>query len=223
MPESKDAVTRRSAELNLDAEGNLEGNLTITYEGQEALTRRLRAIDQDEAQRRKDLEETVQKSLPQGAVVKLLSTDAWTTSEAPLKAQFHVQVPSYANKAGQRLVLPLAVFHTNGQNPFASARRTYPVYFDYPAETYDEVTFAMPAGVEIESLPSNQKVDAGAGLYDLSAVKEKNSLRVKRLFKIAAYYLPVGDYPALRRFYENVRTKDDQQGILKPVQSAPKN
>ena len=172
-PQSKDAVTRRQAELSLDAEGNLEGSLTISYEGQEALTRRLKAIDEDEAQRRKDLEEAVQKSLPQGAVVKLLSADAWTTPEAPLKAEFHLQVPSYANRAGQRLVLPLAVFHTNGQNPFPSARRTHPIYFDYPAEAYDEVTFALPAGAEIGSLPSNQKVDAGAALYDLSFVKEK--------------------------------------------------
>ena len=223
MPESKDAVTHRRAELNLDADGNLEGNLIITYEGQEALARRLKAIDEDEVQRRKDLEETVQKSLPQGAVVKLLSTDAWTTSEAPLETQFHLQVPNYASRAGQRLVVPIAVFHTNGQNPFASARRTHPVYFDYPAEDYDEVTFVLPTNLEVESLPSNQKVDPGSALYDLSVVKENNSLRVKRLFKIAAYYLPVDRYPALRRFYEYVRTNDDQQAILKPARSVPKN
>jgi len=104
-PESKDAVTQRHAELKLDADGNLEGNLTIMFDGQEALIRRLRAIDQDEAQRRKELEESVQHSLPQGAVVKLLSAGAWETSETPLTAQFQVQVPNFASRAGQRLVL----------------------------------------------------------------------------------------------------------------------
>ena len=222
-PESKDAVIRRGAELNLDAEGNLEGNVSITYEGQEALTRRLRAIDEDEAQRRKDLEETVQKSLPQGAVVKLLSTDGWTTSEAPLKAKFHLQVPSYANRAGQRLVLPLAVFHTKGENPFASSRRIHPIYFDYPAEVYDEVTFDLPAGIEVESLPSNQKIEAGSAHYELILGKEANSLRVKRQFKFEAYYVPVESYPALRRFYENVRTNDDQQAVLTTAKNTSKN
>ena len=222
-PESEDAVTRRHAELKLDAEGNLEGNLTITYEGQEALTRRLKAIDEDEAQRRKDLEEAVQKSLPQGAAVKLLSSDAWTTSETPLKVQFQLQVPGYASRAGQRLVLPLAIFHTNGQNPFASPSRIHPVYFDYPAEVYDEVTFELPAGIEVESLPPNQKVEAGTSLYNLSVVKEKNALRVNRLFKLTVYDLSVDRYPALRKFYEHVRTNDDQQAILKPAQNASKN
>ena len=222
-PESKDAVTRRHGELNLDAEGNLEGDLTIAYEGQEALTRRLKAIDQDETQRRKDLEEAVQASLPHGAVVKLLSADPWKSSEAPLKADFHLQVPNFANKAGQRLVLPLGIFHTNGQNPFASARRVHAVYFDYPAEVYEEVTVALPAGMEVESLPSNQKADAKAALYDLSVVVEKDSLRVKRFFKIAAYLLPVDRYPALRKFYEYVRTNDEQQAILKPTQGTAKN
>jgi hypothetical protein len=222
-PESKDAVTRRHAELKLDAEGNLEGDVSIVYEGQEALTRRLNAIDQDEAQRRKNLEETVQKSLPQGAVVKLLSSDAWTTSEAPLKTQFHLQVPHYATQAGQRLVLPLAVFHSNAQNPFASANRIHAVYFEFPAEVYDEVKIDLPAGVEIESVPHNQKIEAGTAHYELMLAREANSLGVNRQFKIASYFVPVDRYPALRRFYENVHANDDQQAVLKPAQSAVKN
>ncbi len=155
--------------------------------------------------------------------MNLLSIDAWTTPEAPLKAEFQLRVPNYANRAGQRLVLPLAVFHINGQNPFASVRRTYPIYFDYPTEAYDEVTFELPAGIELGSLPSNQKIDAGAAFYELSAVTENNSLHMKRLVKIEAYHVPVNNYPALRKFYENVRVNDDQQAILKPAQSASKN
>ena len=222
IPESKDAVTRRHAELKLDAEGNLEGNLTVTYEGQEALARRLKAIDEDEAQRSKELEETVQNSLPQGAIVKLISSDAWTTSEVPLKTQFHLQVPNFATQAGQRLVLPLSVFHSSRQNPFASASRIHAVYFDYPAEVYDEVTIDLPAGVEIESLPMNQKIEAGTAHYELVLAKETNSLRVKRHFTIASFIVPVERYPALRRFYENAHTNDDQQAVIRPVQSAAK-
>jgi len=222
-PESKDAVTRRLAELKLDAEGNLEGNVTVTYEGQEALTRRLKAIDEDEAQRRKNLEETLQKSLPQGATVKLLSSDAWTNPEVPLKVQFQIQVPNYANKAGQRLVLPLAVFHANIINPFAPASRIHAVYFDYPAEVYDDVRIDFPAGVETESLPMNQKIEAGTAHYELVFAKETNALQIKRQFIIASYFVPVERYPALRRLYENVRANDEQQAILKTVQSAAKN
>src|SRR5881409_1327190 len=54
LPESKDAVTRRTAEFHLDAKGSLDGKLSVSYEGQEALRRQLKAIDQDEAERRKE-------------------------------------------------------------------------------------------------------------------------------------------------------------------------
>jgi hypothetical protein len=216
-PKSTDAVTQRHAELRLDAEGNLEGNLTITFEGQEALSRRLKAIDQDEAARRKDLEEAVQRSLPQGAVVKLLSAEAWETSEVPLKAQFQIQVPNYATKAGQRLVLSLAIFHSNSQNPFAAVRRTHPVYFDYPTETYDEVALALPRDTEVESLPPRAVIDRGQALYESSAEKQGSTLHLKRSTKIQVFYVPVKQYPALRHFYEEMRVSDEQQATLKPA------
>jgi transglutaminase-like putative cysteine protease len=221
-PQSKDAVIRRQAELNLDAEGNLDGKLSITYEGQEALRRRLKAIDQDEVQRQKDLEDEVQHSLPQGVTVKLLSADAWVASQTPLRTQFQIQVPNYANKAGQRLLLPVAVFHANGQNPFTSPRRTHPVYFEYPAEVYDDVTLVLPPGVRIESLPANGKFERGATFYESSAEKQGNTLRLKRTFKMAAYYVPPDRYQALRQFYEQVRAGDEQQAILKSLQPQDK-
>ena len=222
-PESKDAVTQRHAELKLDADGNLEGNLTITFDGQEALIRRLRAIDQDEAQRRKELEEFVQHSLPQGAVVKLLSAGAWETSETPLTAQFQVQIPNFAGRAGQRLVLPLGVFHANGQNPFISARRTHPVSFDYPYEVYDDVTLTLPPNTQVESLPPHALIDRGLCVYESSFEKQGNSLRLKRMLKMQAYFLPVANYLALRNFFDQVRTNDEHQATLKPVQEAVKN
>jgi hypothetical protein len=221
-PLSKEAVTERHAEMKLDADGNLEGNLTIAFDGQEALGRRLRAIDQDETQRRKELEEAVQHSLPQGAVVKLLSAGDWETSETPLKAQFQIQVANFASKAGQRLVLPLGIFHANSQNPFISPRRTHPVAFEFPYEIYDDVTLTLPPNIQVESLPPRAIIDRGLCLYESSAEKQGNSLRLKRMLKIQAYYLPVATYPALRHFYEQVRASDEQQATLHPQQQALK-
>jgi len=222
-PESKDAVTQRLAVLKLDVEGNLEGDLTITFDGQEALSRRLRAIDQDEAQRRKELEEAVVASLPQGAVVKLLSAGAWETSETPLTAQFQVQVPNFASRAGQRLVLPLGIFHASGQNPFISARRTHPISFEYPYEVYDDVTLALPPNTQIESLPPHAILDRGLCVYESSFEKQGNSLRLKRTLRMQVYYLPAANYLALRNFLDQVRANDEHQATLQPVPEATKN
>jgi transglutaminase-like putative cysteine protease len=212
---SKDAVIRREAEFHLDAEGNLNGKLSVVYEGQEALQRRLKAIDQDEAERRKELEEEVQNLLPQGGDAKLFSAEGWTTADGPLKAQFEIQVPNYGSKAGQRLLLPVGIFHLHGQYPFASTRRSNPVYFEYPWETYEDVRVVLPPGMQMESLPGASKVDRGATIYQSTAEKQGNVLQLKRTLKMAAYYVAAERYPVLRQFYEQVRAGDEQQAVLK--------
>jgi hypothetical protein len=222
LPESKEAVTRRQAELNLDGNGNLEGNLTIMYEGQEALSRRIKAIDQDEAQRREDLEEAVRHSLPQNAVVKLLTADSWDASGLPLTAKFQIQISNYAIPAGQRLIVPRSVFRASGKNIFESARRTNPVYLEFPAEVYDDVALALPASFQIESMPANTKLDRGLALFESSVEKQGSTLRFRRAFKMGTYYIQPGKYAALKQFLEQVRADDEQQATLRPQQAEDK-
>jgi transglutaminase-like putative cysteine protease len=223
VPESKDAVTRRAGNFQLSPEGNLDGKLSVTYEGQEALQRRLKAIDQDEAERRKELEDEVQHLLPQGGSAKLLSAEGWTASEAPLKAQFEIQVPEFASRAGQRLLMPVGIFHSSGQHPFASTRRANPVYFEYPAEVYEEVKLALPPDIQVESLPGGTKIERGTIRYESSAEKQGTVLHLNRMFRMTRYYLPPEQYLALRQFYEQVRAGDEQQVVLKPVSPADKH
>jgi len=222
IPESKDAIIRREAEFHLDAEGNLDGKLAITYEGREALGRRLAAIELDETERRKQMEEEVQHLISQGGTVKLLSIEGWKTPEAPLKAQFEVQVPNYASRAGERLLVPVGVFQSGRQHPFASSRRTNPVYFRYPAESYDDVTLTLPANFQVESRPAYGKSERGFASYESSAEKEGNALRLKRVFKMKGYYFLADKYQDIRQFYERVRYADEQQATLKPIQSQAK-
>jgi hypothetical protein len=222
LPGTKDAIVRRSAEFRLDAEGNLSGRLSVTYEGQEALQRRLRAIDQDEAARKKELEEQVQQLLPQGGSAKLLSAEGWTEKEAPLRAQFEIEVPHYASVAGRRLLMPIGIFHVRGQATFATARRTHPVYFEYPWESYEEVKLALPEGAQIEALPSGVKLPAGTTLYESMAEKKENALQLHRTLKMGAYYVQQTAYLSLRQFYDRVRTGDEQQAVLKGVAPSEK-
>ncbi len=51
------AVTSRTANLTLDDDGTLHGELTVLYYGSEALERRLEALSTDDAGKKKMLEE----------------------------------------------------------------------------------------------------------------------------------------------------------------------
>jgi len=222
VAESRDAVVRREAEFHLDTEGNLHGKLSVSYEGQEALGRRLKAIDQDETERRKELEDEVQHLLAQGGNAKLLSAEGWTASGAPLKAQFEIQVPSFATRAGQRLMMPVAIFHSTGQQPFASTRRVNPIYFEYPKESYEQVKLELPPGMQIESLPSPTKIERGPTVYESWSTKQGNVVELKRTLKMTVYYVPAERYSAIKQFFEQIRAGDEQQAVLKLIPTTDK-
>jgi Domain of Unknown Function with PDB structure (DUF3857)/Transglutaminase-like superfamily len=214
-PQRGDTVTRRQADLKLDADGNLQGKLALTFQGQEALARRIGAIEQDESERRKDLEEYVQRSLPQGATAKLISVEGWQATNSSLKAEFELLTPNFATRAGQRLVVPLGTFHSVAGTSLSSATRVNPIYFDYPYESYDEITLELPTGFTIESLPAPQSIDREAGHYEIGGELRGTTLHLRRSFRLFGYTFPPTAYPSLKSYLDSVRSGDEQPATLK--------
>jgi hypothetical protein len=211
---STDAVTRRSAESRLMEDGAIRGKLEVLYFGQEALNMRLEGDKQDDAARRKELEESVKKALVQGAAVNLVNSEGWESSDGPLKASFEVEIPNFATRAGRRLILPVGIFHANQSNPFFPARRVHPIYFGYSQETHENVKLELPAGMQVESLPPIRKSDQKAAYYEFSAAKDGNSLRLSRTLRLSGYLFEVQQYPAIKAFYDRVLAGDSQQVTL---------
>jgi hypothetical protein len=216
-PQRGETVTRRQADLQLDPDGNLRGKLVLTFQGQEALTRRIDAIEKDEPERRRDLEEYVQRSLPHGATAKLLSVDGWQATDSPLKAEFEVLAPDYASRAGQRLLVPLGTFHSVAGTSLSSASRINPIYFDYPYESYDEITLELPTGFTIESLPAPQSIDREAGRYEIGGELRGTTLHFRRSFRLSGFTFPPTAYPSLKSYLDSVRSGDEQPATLKPT------
>ena len=214
-PKSKDAVSRTVGSLKLNKEGTLKGILNVSYEGQEALSERQWAIAEDETKRREHLEESMKSLLRMEATVKVLSVEGWEKTGEPLKIEYEIEVPGYATPAGQRLVLPLGALHTMDKNPFSSPRRTHQVYFEFPTESFEEIAIELPPDMQAEGLPVNEKVDAGAVTYQLVAKSDGNVLRITRSRRIGAYKISVGQYPILRKYFQNVLTEDSRQVAIR--------
>lgn len=63
-PESSASQVIRKADLSLTSEGSLEGQLAVTFTGLEALCRRVEERNEDEAHRKKVLEDYVKEIIP---------------------------------------------------------------------------------------------------------------------------------------------------------------
>jgi Domain of Unknown Function with PDB structure (DUF3857)/Transglutaminase-like superfamily len=219
-PNSWEAVISRKGRFKLDDRQNLQGKLEVSFAGQEALSRRIKANDEDEAGRRKLLEDEIKSWLPKNATAKLLSVSGWTDSATPLTAVFEVQAPDFASRVGDRLLFPAFVFQTPWKKAFQSQTRENMVDLHYGHQEIDELTFETPSGYQWENFPLPRSRKDVFATYELFTEKQGAELRLKRTFKMDGYFFQTKDYPGLHGFFESLRKNDDELAIL---HAAPAN
>ena len=208
------AVVLRTARVTLDDQGSLKGHVTVTFEGGEALERRLLDLQTDEAGRNKGLEEEVASWLPQQSTVKMNYSQGWQETGGSVIADMEINVPSYAAKAGKRLLLPSSLFPTKQKTIFRHTERKYPVYFPYAFSELDVTVIKMPAGYSAETIPESIEVKPKFGMYRNSTkVSEDQIVNTRGLFMNQFMFEPA-QYSELKEFFGKVETGDQFQTVL---------
>ena len=207
------AVTRRSADLRLNGDV-LEGTITATFTGQEALSRRLRTWGDDDATRTKDLEDEAKGWFPDGATVKLTQVTGATTHAEPLVAKFDVTLPGLVSEAGSRTVLPISVFEANGKNPFAPTERKHSVYYPYPFREEDDVKVTLPESMSLADTPAPAALKGGALNYANEVRKNGNAVTFTRSMSVDTMLIETQQYRPLRNFYSAMVAADQKPLVL---------
>ena len=216
LPDSSASQVRRKAELKLADTGDLEGKVTITFTGLEGLRRRLDQRNQDEVARKKYLEDELRDLIPVASEVKLSNTPEWTNSATPLVADFDVKVPGWVSRSGKLALCSAGIFSGSEKHIFDSAERVHPIYFDFPAETVDDVLINLPAGWQVNNLPQPKDKNYRVVAYSLSAQGDKTSLRLSRKLDINNILFDTKYYGPIRTFFQEVRAGDSEQAVLQP-------
>ena len=217
LPESSVSQIVRKADLNLTSDGSLEGKLTVTFTGLEAQWRRVEERNEDEAHRKKLLEDYVKEIIPAGSEVELTNKPEWTSSAPSLVAEYTLKVPGWVAGAGKRALCSVGLFSGPEKHMFEHSIRVHPLYFHYLFEKTDDVHIELPLGWQVGSLPQAQDNDAKVIAYSLKVENNKGSLHLERHLKSNLTFLEQKYYGALRNFYQSVRSGDDQQIVLQPM------
>lgn len=216
VPASSESRIERKAALKMTDTGDLEGKLTITFAGLEALRRRVEERNEDEAARKKLLEDQVREYVPAAIEVELTNKPDWSSSAPALVAEFNLKVPGWVAAAGRRALLPLGLFSATEKHIFEHANRLHPIYFAFPYEDMDDITIELPPGWQASSVPAPQKVDAHIIVYTMQAESGKGTLHLTRTLSVDFLELEAKYYQALRNFFQTVRAGDEQQIVLQP-------
>ncbi len=223
LPESSESRIERKAKLKLSDTGDLEGKLTLTYTGLEAMYHRLNVRHADEVARKKFLEDRVKSQVPVAAQAELTNQPDWSSSETPLTAEFDLKIPGWASNAGKRVLIPAGVFTAGEKHTFEHANRVYPIYFEYPYEKWDDITIELPAGWQVGSVPLGQEKDEHVVSYSLKVEGGKEALHLTRKVRVDFLMLETKYYPALRNFFQSVRNGDEEQIVLQPESATASN
>jgi hypothetical protein len=214
QPKPEEYLTRRVADMVLDQDGNLSGQITVSYEGRAALRERLAYREDDDAERRKGLEKMFKRITGESAAVELLKIDDWSAATDKFAVTAKVSLPGFAAVTGKRTMLPISVF-PGDTNPFTHARRVNPVYFQSPYLDVDDIKIKVPDGLQVESLPNSREVPTQFADLKLSATKDGQMIKVNREVTMNGYYFRKEYYPSLREFLEKVKTIGDEQAVLR--------
>lgn len=218
LPASADSSIMRTAKLKFDeSTGGLDGKLSVSFTGLEGMRRRVEERNQDDAERKKFLEDEVREYIPAAIELELTNKPDWASSDAPLVAEYTLKVPGWASAAGRRALMPVGLFSAPEKHIFDHANRVHPIYFEYPFQKVDDVTVDLPLGWLVSSTPPAQKQEGHVVGYTLDINHDAGALHWKRTLNVDLILLDPKYYGALRSFFEVVRTSDDGQIILQPA------
>ena len=213
-PRADQTITRRTAEMTLTPEGTLQGDITLEFKGNEALQRRLDALETDEAGQRRELESQLLSWLPAGATVRWNGAQGLNSSEEPLVVRFHAEVPGFASNPRKRLLVPASLFSSQQGELFGSPERKYPVYFPYTFQEIDHVAIRLPEGYTIDSLPNGEDVKLPATRFLTTRFQNGSDLKLTRALVVNSIYFQPDQYPSIRDFFHKLRVSDEEQVVL---------
>ena len=213
---------QRIADLTLSSEGVLSGTIKMSYAGDPAIRWRHRSLEGDSASLEREIRTSVERLVPSGVEVKVVSIEKLEDYEQPIVANLQVK-GSLGSSTGKRVLLPGDIFEANAKPAFPHEKREIPIYFEYARVTQDAVRIAFPANLSIESLPATNKDSFQKSIvYSLDAESTPHTFTVHRMFGLGDILFDVKQYPDLRTFYSKMEAKDQENVVLTTASPAAK-
>jgi transglutaminase-like putative cysteine protease len=210
----KDTIVQRVADLTLASDGTVTGTATIVLTGQNAMRWRQRALEGDQVELKKDFDDQLQPDLPPGIMIHtdhFLGLDEEGTN---LVVRMNVG-GSLGTATGKRIFLPLSIFAAGGRDPFASSHREEPIDLQFPFLEKDQVTLHVPAEFQVESVPTDARVDLPQNAVYLSVAKASGqTITYERNLIMANILFTAAEYDKLKGFFDDVSNKDRAQAVL---------
>jgi hypothetical protein len=212
----KDNVVQRLGDIYIDAQGGMTGHINIVMTGQKALHWRQKALEEDDAELKKEFDrDELEGFVPEGVDVHvdhfLSLNDPYTNLVAVVNLK-----GSLGTATAKRLILPGYFFETRSHVPFVSEeKRLELVDMHYGYRVTDQVTYHLPDGMTVEGGPQDANISWSAhALLIAKSAMQPGQITIAQTLSVAFTLAKPEEYQDLRGFYQKVAAADQEQVVV---------
>lgn len=198
---------------NMD-KGGVEGTFTHTCGDHESLELRNEMIKKPVA----DYKKSLVAEYPEEIVIDNINIDSLTKLDEPVALKYDLKLKAFESGDDVVYLNPM-LGEAIAKNPFAAAKRFYPV--EMPCTSDDIYTFYMeiPKGYAVDEVPKSVRFNfnetEGMFEYIISASASEIQMRCRLVMRRANFTNE--DYDSLREFYTFVVKKESEQIVFKKI------
>jgi hypothetical protein len=218
-----DNKTLRVGDVTIDGNGAMTGSFHFDMTGQQALGWRQKALMNDEAEVKKQFDQSLESIFPDGVEAHVDHFTGIDNPEVPLVA-FIKAHGTLGAATSRRLMITAFFFETRNAHPFvAQEKRSQSVDMHYADSVLERVVFHMPAGFTVEGVPQESECSwPQHTVFTTQFIAAPGQVTIVRKLYRAFTFAKPEEYNDLRGFYQKVAAADQQQLVLTTAPAAPK-
>ncbi|MEI9921646.1 MAG: DUF3857 domain-containing protein [Bacteroidota bacterium] len=203
--------TSQSVDIKLTESGDVNGKVTVDKTGYHSAKARNQYLLKGEGDYVKEFASPLSINISKSEFANAKDVTL------PFKETHEFTATERATIAGGTIYFNPFIIGREGENPFKSADRIYPVDFGNTFEEFYIAKITIPDGYVVEELPPNKvfALPENAGRYTYSMVQSGNVLNFTSMFVVNRPLFTQQDYPHLREFYNLVIAKQAEEVVLK--------
>jgi hypothetical protein len=142
-----------------------------------------------------------------------------TNLNNPIVQTFTFTANNHCDIIGDKIYINPMLFFTDSQNPFVQEKREMPIYFGYPKSERYNVSYEIPEGYAVESIPKPMKIATeGKELsFSINVVYEQNRIQILVAKEINIAIVSSDFYESIKDFYQKMIDKENEKIVLKKI------
>jgi hypothetical protein len=138
----------------------------------------------------------------------------------PVVETFTFVSDNHCEVIGDKLFINPLLFLAHSQNPFVQEKRQMPIYFGYTKHERYNISFEIPEGYVVESIPQSMKIftDEKELSFSMNIFHEGNRMQILIINELNKTIFSSDFYEAIKEFYQKMIDKKNEKIVLKKTQ-----